>query len=71
MQCPESGRCIPQNWRCDGDPDCEDGADEPEEECADLAVSRTCDPTYFRCANGRCIPGRSDQTELVYVQERG
>ena len=21
-------------------------------------MARTCDPTYFRCANGRCIPGR-------------
>ena len=55
---PQSGRCIPQNWRCDGDPDCDDGADEPEGECAELQGSRTCDPTYFRCGNGRCVPGR-------------
>jgi hypothetical protein len=27
MQCA-SGKCIPLTWLCDGDPDCEGGADE-------------------------------------------
>jgi hypothetical protein len=27
MRCA-SGKCIPLTWLCDGDPDCEDGADE-------------------------------------------
>jgi hypothetical protein len=29
MQCG-AGQCIPLTWRCDGEPDCEDGADEQE-----------------------------------------
>lgn len=28
FQCPESHRCIPKRWMCDGDKDCPDGADE-------------------------------------------
>lgn len=27
FQC-SSGRCIPLEWKCDGDTDCNDGADE-------------------------------------------
>lgn len=28
FQCPGSHMCIPQRWKCDGDKDCPDGADE-------------------------------------------
>jgi low-density lipoprotein receptor-related protein 1 (alpha-2-macroglobulin receptor) len=44
------------NWKCDGDPDCENNEDEPED-CQDTSVHE-CDATYFRCNNNRCIPGR-------------
>ena len=28
FQCPGSHVCVPQHWKCDGDKDCPDGADE-------------------------------------------
>lgn len=28
FHCPGSHVCIPQRWKCDGDKDCPDGADE-------------------------------------------
>jgi len=28
FHCPDSHKCVPQRWVCDGDRDCPDGADE-------------------------------------------
>ena len=42
-------RCIPEMWRCDGDPDCKDKSDEPPDQCGQyqcllsLAVTAACD----------------------------
>lgn len=46
--------CIPDNWRCDGDHDCDDRSDELD--CPET----TCDPlTKFKCRTvDRCIPQR-------------
>ena len=60
FKCP-GGRCIPLNWRCDGDPDCENAEDEPED-CKDDSVKK-CEDSYFKCDNHRCIPG-------IYTLER-
>lgn len=43
-----SGRCILQTWVCDGEKDCPSGEDEPAS-----CTQRTCDPTYFKCANNK------------------
>ena len=32
--CRTSHRCVPASWHCDGDDDCGDGSDEPEEICS-------------------------------------
>ena len=40
--------------RCDGELDCPQKEDE---DCVEVKAS-SCDPTYFRCQSGRCIPGR-------------
>ena len=74
FKCP-TGRCIPTNWQCDGDADCENGEDEPVS-CRDESA-KICEESYFRCKNQRCIPGRwrcdydddcgdnSDETECL------
>lgn len=48
-----TGRCLPKTWVCDGTQECNDGSDEPES-CKDIV---SCDPTYFKCNNSKCIPG--------------
>lgn len=53
FRCPNNGNCIPQVWVCDGDADCDGGAD--ERDCAAL-LNRTCPPTQHRCGNGACLP---------------
>ena len=49
----DSGNCIPQQWVCDGDADCDGGSD--ERDCQAL-MSRTCQPSQHRCGNGNCLP---------------
>lgn len=51
FQCQTDGFCIPNEWECDGHPDCEDGSDE-HNSCPPV----TCRPNYFQCANKLCVP---------------
>lgn len=37
FNCTQGG-CIPKSWKCDGQPDCEDGSDEPDT-CRECSVS--------------------------------
>ncbi|KAF1770403.1 hypothetical protein GCK72_002221 [Caenorhabditis remanei] len=47
----ESGpKCYPEQWYCDGYPDCQDGSDEPS------TCRRPCLQSEFVCKTGRCLP---------------
>ncbi|XP_051987440.1 low-density lipoprotein receptor-like [Xyrauchen texanus] len=50
----ERNLCVPKHWRCDGDKDCSNGAD--EEGCA----STTCISDEFKCFpnSNICVPKR-------------
>ncbi|XP_052032891.1 low-density lipoprotein receptor-related protein 8 isoform X4 [Apodemus sylvaticus] len=45
---PTSHKCVPASWRCDGEKDCEGGADEAG--CPTL-----CAPHEFQCSNRSCL----------------
>nr|XP_039247418.1 sortilin-related receptor-like [Styela clava] len=42
-------RCVPKIWKCDGEVDCDDGAD--EKNCG----NNTCSEYQFGCGDGTCI----------------
>uniref|UniRef100_A0A674F6C9 Low density lipoprotein receptor-related protein 2a n=1 Tax=Salmo trutta TaxID=8032 RepID=A0A674F6C9_SALTR len=48
-----NGKCVPQNYRCDGVDDCHDNSDEAN--CG-RAHNTTCSPRAFTCANQQCVP---------------
>ena len=74
MPCTEfqchSGECIPKGYRCDSDPDCQDGSDEFDcptldpSPCADLSCEqhKTCS-SLEGCDN--CVQGNSNCNEIV------
>ncbi|CAL1537092.1 unnamed protein product [Lymnaea stagnalis] len=46
--CSSTSKCIPFWWKCDNRPDCEDGSDEPKDECGAYHCSH---PGMFQCTN--------------------
>ena len=39
MRCADGEQCIPENYWCDNEEDCEDGSDEGQDVCVGLSVA--------------------------------
>uniref|UniRef100_A0AAR2M3L2 EGF-like domain-containing protein n=1 Tax=Pygocentrus nattereri TaxID=42514 RepID=A0AAR2M3L2_PYGNA len=52
---PSSSSCVSLSVVCDGQPDCQNGADERPEKCGG-AKPKSCRSSEFSCSNGRCVP---------------
>ncbi|KAI6223724.1 Calcium binding EGF domain containing protein [Aphelenchoides fujianensis] len=58
-----SGRCIPNQWKCDGDSDCEQAEDEATDLCDPKKRTARCTDAEYQCENSdpvrRTTPARS------------
>ncbi|KAK3090032.1 hypothetical protein FSP39_008687 [Pinctada imbricata] len=55
--CKSRTRCIPNDFVCDGLPDCDDKSDEASENCRETAL---CPEGLFRCDDGSCRTNADD-----------
>lgn len=61
FKCNTTGRCIPQSWVCDAEPDCSDGSDEQADQgCS--PINNECGVNMFQCLNNHCI----DEVRILF-----
>lgn len=49
------GICIPIQWKCDMEQDCDSGDDEKSCKLDEKPVKRACADDEYQCKDGRCI----------------